>query len=263
MTTFPNKKKNAFVLTSTDHGTMIVNRFDYQRLPDGRSYGVGHELLDFSSFSRDEIDRVVSLLHKRRDLHGDGVVAIDGGANVGAHSLAWGRAMLGWGGVIAFEAQERVFYALAGNIALNNLINVRALNVALAARAELLTIPEPDYLTPASFGSYELRRNTANEDFGQSVYGNRTVSVSAIPIDQLGLERLDLLKLDIEGMEIEALEGARETIGRCRPVVFVEWIKSGKAPLVALLAGHGYEVFEDGLNLLAIHKSDRMLENRA
>ena len=37
---------------------------------------------------------------------GDGVMAIDCGANVGVHTLEWSRLMYGWGEVIAFEAQE-------------------------------------------------------------------------------------------------------------------------------------------------------------
>lgn len=263
MTTLPNKKNNAFVLVSTDHGTMIVNRHDYRTLEDGTFYGVGRQLLEFSYFDREEVDHIVGILHTRRELYGDGVVAIDGGANIGVHSITWGRAMIGWGGVIAIEAQERLFYALAGNIALNNLINIRALNVALAAREEVLTIPEPNYLSPGSFGSFELRRTGENEDIGQTIEGNRMFNVQAVAFDHLQLERVDLLKLDIEGMEIEALEGARETIARCRPVLFVEWIKSDKAKLVATLAALDYEVFEYNINLIGIHKTDRMLAQRS
>jgi FkbM family methyltransferase len=44
-------------------------------------------------------------------------VAVDVGANVGAFTVLWGRHMMGWGSVHAFECQERIFYALAGNIA--------------------------------------------------------------------------------------------------------------------------------------------------
>jgi FkbM family methyltransferase len=44
-------------------------------------------------------------------------VAVDVGANVGAFTVLWGRHIMGWGFVHAFECQERIFYALAGNIA--------------------------------------------------------------------------------------------------------------------------------------------------
>jgi hypothetical protein len=35
----------AFVLASTEHGTMIVNRNDWHQLPNGGIYGVGYHLL--------------------------------------------------------------------------------------------------------------------------------------------------------------------------------------------------------------------------
>lgn len=41
-------------------------------------------------------------------------------------------------------------------------------------------------------------------------------------VDALGIEDLDFLQLDVEGYEAHALEGAAETIARCRPVIQVE-----------------------------------------
>ena len=40
--------------------------------------------------------------------------------------------MTGWGIVIAIEAQERIYYALAGNLALNNCFNARAIHAAVS-----------------------------------------------------------------------------------------------------------------------------------
>lgn len=54
---------------------------------------------------------------------------------------------------------------------------------------------------------------------------NRIARGGAIPImqlDRMNLEILDLLQLDIEGAELLALEGAEQTIGRCRPVISLE-----------------------------------------
>jgi FkbM family methyltransferase len=58
-------------------------------------------------------------------------VAIDCGANIGVHTTQWARLMTGWGRVVAFEPQERIYYALAGNIAINNCFNVRAIHAAV------------------------------------------------------------------------------------------------------------------------------------
>lgn len=47
-------------------------------------------------------------------------------------------------------------------------------------------------------------------------------------LDDWELESLDFLKLDCEGYELFALQGAEETLRRCRPVVIVEQ-KPGRA----------------------------------
>lgn len=46
--------------------------------------------------------------------------------------------------------------------------------------------------------------------------------VPMIRVDDLGLAVCDLLYLDVEGYELFALQGAVETIGRCRPVIAIE-----------------------------------------
>jgi FkbM family methyltransferase len=190
------------------------------------------------------------------------VVAFDGGANIGVHAVEWSRLMRDWGSVIAVEAQERVFYALAGNIALQNCFNVRALWAALADVPGELSFPEPDYRKQASFGSFELKARVGTEFIGQPIdYGKPTSTVRQTTIDSLGLERLDLLKLDVEGMEAEALQGAAETIARCKPILFVETIKSDKEAIAAALTNEGYRVMPNGMNVLAIHEGDKTLQH--
>lgn len=41
-------------------------------------------------------------------------------------------------------------------------------------------------------------------------------------LDSFGLEGVDLIKIDVEGWELPVVEGARETLLRCRPAVVVE-----------------------------------------
>src|SRR5262249_49348142 len=155
----------------------------------------------------------------------------------------------GWGEVIAVEAQERVFYALAGNIAINNCFNARAMNAAVAARSGTMKIPRPDYLTPASFGSLELRQRDRGELLSQTVdYSEQNaVTIPTVAIASLTLPRIDLIKIDVEGMEVEAIEGAAASLARCRPILIVEAIKSDQAKLSEILLGQGYRLFGMGL----------------
>jgi FkbM family methyltransferase len=250
----------AFLLASTQHGSLIVNRFDHAGSGPDRSFGVGWQLLEKSSFDMNEVMLVRGLLDRRRNNFGDGVVAVDAGANIGVHTVEWARQMHGWGSVLAFEAQEPIFYALAGNIALNNCLNARARWAALGERDGQMQIPRPDYFKPASFGSLELRQHESNEAIGQPISYDAAdcVTVPAVALDSLEWDRLDFIKIDVEGMEADVLRGARRCIERFRPMILLEVIKSDRAELRAMLEGWGYELFDAHINWLALHVSDPM-----
>lgn len=250
-------KRNAFMLLSTDHGAMIVNRFDHAIDPkNGNPFGVSIGLMNSSSFDPDEMNLMIQLLNLKRLLKGNGVVMLDGGANIGAHSLVAGRQMQGWGQVLAFEAQERLHYCLAGNIALNNLFNVRAIWKALGQNTTTINIPTPDYLQPASFGSLELQQKDTSEYIGQDPKTFNYQVVDCITVDSLQLDRLDFFKLDVEGMEEQVLFGSTHTINNCRPIMHIENLKSDHEKLNNILANFGYVTKQIGPNTLAVHKDD-------
>lgn len=273
------KRPIAFILAACQNGMMIVNRNDYhivkadETIPEwytlnesgNYGYGIGHELLNTSEFSIGEINLIKHFLDRRRKHFGDGVVAIDVGANIGTHTIEWARHMTNWGTVTAFEAQEVVFYALAGNIVLNNCLNARAKFQALGAYQGRIEVPNPNYFKSASFGSIEIHDSDTSEDVGQEISRKRS-DCNLVPIDTLDniLEhstRLDFLKIDVEGMELEVLIGAKHTIINLKPIIFVETIKSDKEQITDKLSKYGYKIFERGINILAIHESDPILLN--
>ena len=51
-----------------------------------------------------------------------------------------------------------------------------------------------------------------------SAGGNTTI----VRLDSLNLQNVDYIKIDCEGFEYRVLQGAIETIKRCRPVVVIE-----------------------------------------
>jgi FkbM family methyltransferase len=252
-------RKLAFVLASSDHGTMIVNRFDYRMLDQTRGYGVGFQILETASFDQSEVKIALDMLQLRRKHHGDGVIAIDCGANIGVHSIEWARLMTGWGSVLSIEAQERIYYALAGNIAINNCFNAIAVHGAVSSESGVMQIPSPNYSVPSSFGSLELRERSGNEFIGQKIDYSNLINVRKLALDEFDLPRIDLIKIDVEGMEMEALEGAVKSIERSRPIMLIEKIKSDPARLRAWLEARGYTIIGAGINLLVIHSSDRVL----
>ncbi len=254
-------RKLAFVLAATNHGSMIVNRLDQRMLDTDRGYGVGYQLLESGSYETLEVELSTQLLELRRRYHGDGVLAVDGGANIGVHTIEWATAMTGWGSVMAVEPQERLYYALAGNIALNNCFNAVAMQAALGAENGVITVPALNYMTPSSFGNLELQPSDKNEYIGQDIdySAQNGVPIQKIAIDTLELARVDLIKLDIEGMEMDALAGASRTVERCQPIVLVETAKVEREELRAWLTQRDYVVVDAGANLLAIHRADATL----
>jgi hypothetical protein len=79
---------------------MIVNHKDFRMVNDKQGYGVGFQLLNQASFDPDEVDFALTLLNSRRTTSGDGLVAIDCGANIGVHTIEWAKHMSNWGDVV-------------------------------------------------------------------------------------------------------------------------------------------------------------------
>lgn len=251
-----------FVLISTNHGTMIVNRNDYRMMGDGRGYGVGFQLMTQSCFDQPEVNFAMALLAARHAHFGAGVVAVDCGANIGVHTVEWARLMHQWGRVIAFEAQEKLYYALAGNVIINNCLNVTARWAAVGSECGAMEMPEPNYLVPSSYGSFEIKQRENTEYIGQDIdyAGSAMKSVDVVTIDSLGLERLDFIKIDVEGMELEVLHGAREAIAKYHPQMMIEVIKSDREAIQGLLSAQGYQIYPMGINMLAVHQGDPVLQ---
>jgi FkbM family methyltransferase len=139
-----------------------------------------------------------------------GAVAVDVGANIGTHTVGFARSVGPKGLVIAFEPQRLVFQTLCGNVALNGLTNVSTLHAALGAARGTVLIPSLDPGANQNFGAVKIQ--AAGE-------GER---IDMIPLDELDLRRCALIKVDVEGMEAQVVEGARQTIERCRPALFLE-----------------------------------------
>lgn len=255
--TVHNPRSAAFALITTDHGTMIVNVNDRWRAEDGGEFGVGSQLLRSSRYDLDQVTVLKGLAALRRHYCGDGVLALDCGANIGVFTIELARHMTGWGSVIAVEAQELIYYALTGNIVINNCLNARAIQAAVGDADGSMKIPLLDYTASASFGSLELKRAT-NENIGQKVdyAGASMVDVRLMRVDSLRLPRLDVLKIDVEGMELEALSGATDTVTRLRPICYVELLKSDPASINAFFAERGYWSFPVKNDCLYVHESD-------
>lgn len=139
-----------------------------------------------------------------------GQVVLDVGANIGTHTLFFAHAVGSRGVVIAFEPQRLVFQTLCANMALNSITNVICRNNAVGEDSGILRVPALDPQKVQNFGGLSLRGQTEGEP------------VERISIDDLDLKRCHFMKIDVEGMEIPVVAGAKETILRHRPTLYVE-----------------------------------------
>jgi FkbM family methyltransferase len=208
----------ATLLKPCRHGRMLF-------LPHDRY--IGRSLDIYGEFSEQEGRVFAQLVHPRQ-------VVVEIGAHVGSHTLHLARLVGPNGLVAAFEPQRFIFYLLCANLALNEHFHVRAYHAALGEAAGSIKVPQLDYRIAENFGGVPLRQGVpaAGED------------VPLATLDQFDFPALRLLKIDVEGMEGAVLRGARRTIARHRPILYVENDREAGSPeLIGLIQSFGYALF--------------------
>jgi FkbM family methyltransferase len=198
------------------HGLLLYNIHDMY---------IGRSLDLYGEFSEGEIELFGQFLKP-------GMVAVEVGANIGAHTVFLAQRVGPTGHVLAFEPQRVVYQTLCANLALNSITNVRAWNAAVGAAAGEIVVPSLDYRQERNYGGLGL---------GGYAHGER---VPLLTLDSLQLPACHLLKIDVEGMEEAVLEGARETVRRLKPILYVENDRRDKAAaLIRLIDSLDYHMY--------------------
>jgi len=197
---------------------MIYNQRDIWQ---GRSFEI------YGEYSEEEV-RLYTKILKNED------IVVEAGGNIGSLMVPLSR-LVGAGSVITFEPERNAFYALAGNIAINNLRNVFCFQQALGKTSGLVNVPELDIEKTDNFGGLEL-----DKDYSQATH----YPVGVNTIDNLNLPRCDLIKADVEGMELPVLEGATKTIDALNPYLIVEDDREEKSEaLRKFIKSKGYRMY--------------------
>lgn len=161
-----------------------------------------------------------------------GMTALDVGANAGAHSVLFALKVGPTGRVHAFEPQRAIFRLMCSNLTINGHMHAIPHHAAAGAEQGSLKVPPIDYSKSNNFGSLSLGSWEMGEE------------VPIMTIDQLSLPQCHLIKADVEGMELSVLQGAAETIQRCRPVLYVENDRTDKSPgLISFMLEANYRVY--------------------
>lgn len=164
-------------------------------------------------------------LEKFRHLVPPQAVIIDAGANIGNHSVFF-SVICEAKKIYAFEPMAQTFGILQRNAALNAPDCIECINAALGeadGRADLLGY------RAHNFGAARVAVNA------DGLYRVTT-------IDGLGLTKLDIIKVDVEGSQALVLEGARQTLSRCSPRIWMERNPAGEAKLASLGYAKSFEV---------------------
>lgn len=198
------------------HGRMLFNEHDVF---------VGRSLDLYGEYSEEECEVF-------RQVVKPGRIVLELGANIGAHTVVLARLVGPRGRVIAFEPQRVLFQTLCANLALNDLLNVDCRLQAVGARAGTVIVPRLDYSCESNFAGLAL---------GEYEQGD---NVAVVAVDDLELRACHFIKIDIEGMECDAIAGARKTIERCKPVLYVENDREDRSDeLVRAIDDLGYALY--------------------
>ncbi len=150
-----------------------------------------------------------------------GEVVLDIGANTGIHTLILARQVGPQGCVFAFEPTRFAFAKLRKNL---------SLNPDLATRVTALEIGLTDVpghaLPDAVSSSWNLSAPLASANPLDMGYAQSTSGAKTLTLDEWSatsnLTRLDWIKLDVDGFEVRVLRGARATLAKWRPKIFLE-----------------------------------------
>ncbi len=207
-------------LCTTRFGRMLVNSHDVY---------IGQSLRFYGEYSFDEVWLLQHFLTP-----GDTVIEV--GANIGAHTVPLAQHLGNQGRLLAFEPQRLVFQLLCANLALNQCRHVEAFQAAVGAAPGRIAVPLLPADRDANFGGVEL---------GDNEPGDHVIESAPVQtIDSLILQQCSLLKADVEGMECDVLLGAKETIQRLQPVLYLENDRRDRsAALLGQLFDLGYQIW--------------------
>jgi FkbM family methyltransferase len=161
----------------------------------------------FDSQSFFEIGILHLIYMNRAILNFEQSSVIDVGANIGNHSLFFEN-IIGFKEVYSIEPVSKNFELLQKNTTKSHLIKA-----ACSSNHQNLTmIGETKNM--GNFRIVESKNTVQNADHSELV--------STIKLDDLRIFDVSLIKVDVEGHEECCLEGAMETIQRCKPMLWIE-----------------------------------------
>ena len=166
-----------------------------------------YALAAYGEYGEDEFEALANVIKP-------GDVVLDVGANIGTHSVAFASMVGNDGAVISFEPTLCTFNLLCANIAFSGRQNIYPRRAIVGSENAERTLPQVDHKQTANYGSINAKKMALGAAGG--------IPVPEMSIDAMQLSACNLIKIDVEGNELDVLDGAKATIAKHRPNLFVE-----------------------------------------
>jgi FkbM family methyltransferase len=159
--------------------------------------------------------------------------------DIGAHTGTYAIGLASYcSHVVAFEPQQRPFYALCGSVVLSKCMNITCLQIGLGSPSQVgiqtLYVPSID-------GGGASLHNTEPPI--------RTEPIEIRTLDSLSLSNIGFIKMDVEDNELNVILGAKNTLltSNYPPILFE--MNRYNENLVNLLNTLGYAITQSSYNV--------------
>jgi len=175
-------------------------------------------LLCFGHYEVEETNMVLKILSM---INTEKKTVLDIGANLGWYSLNILK-KFPESKVYSFEPSEDTFKRLKNNFYLNNMSTENLQNTGLYNENGFIDF----YYDKAGSGASSIK----------NIRERSTVEKISVPIIKLddwckknSIEKVDFIKCDVEGSELFVYQGGKETISKCKPIIFSEMLRKWSA----------------------------------
>ena len=177
----------------SQYGRFRLERCKYGWMLYENGPWIGQSFTQYGQFSEAEVDVFRYFVRP-------GDTVIDVGANAGAMTLPLSQLVGPEGRVFAYESLDVWFNVLCGNLALNNVDNVKPMNLFIT---DDVTVDRS-----SSWGTDSFVSKRWGPTFGA--------------LDDLNLDRCAFIKIDVDGKELQVLRSGATLIRNHRPVIYLE-----------------------------------------
>jgi FkbM family methyltransferase len=234
------KNSNIESLTITENDLIARFRSPAIRMvcPYGDTRTAALGALTAGDYEPTEIKIVTTILR----MLGEDISFFDIGANVGFYSLVLSSYFPNLKGY-AFEPIPSTFGYLKRNFELNNISNIKAVNIGLSDKSGEFVF----YSYPSHLGASSLAITVEASDRVE-------ISCAVSTLDEFIIKenkKIDFIKCDVEGAELKCFKGGLVAIKKNLPVIFVEMLRKWSAKfnyhpneIIKLLTDIGYICFD-------------------